>query len=148
VTYQPNSVYSFTARGRFDATTFAVERFEAESRANFDRWTLQMLYGDYAPQPLLGFLTRREGILGGASVKLTQNWIVLGSARYDVVNEQFDQTRVGIGYVDDCLILSLNWLTGYTYVGTTTPIRSNTFMMQFSLRTLGADALAPVGAAF
>jgi LPS-assembly protein len=148
VTYQPNSVYSFTARGRFDATTFAVERFEAESRANFDRWTLQMLYGDYAPQPLLGFLTRREGILGGASVKLTQNWIVLGSARYDVENEQFDQTRVGIGYVDDCLILSLNWLTGYTYVGTTTPIRSNTFMMQFSLRTLGADALAPVGAAF
>jgi LPS-assembly protein len=37
VTYQPNQVYSFTARGRFDASTFAVERFEAESRANFDR---------------------------------------------------------------------------------------------------------------
>jgi len=148
LTYQPNSVYSFTARGRFDATTFAVERFEAESRANFDRWTLQVLYGDYAPQPLLGFLTRREGILAGASVKVTENWIVIGSARYDVVNDQFDQTRLGLGYVDDCLILSLNWLTGYTYIGTTTPIRDNTFMLQFSLRTLGADALAPVGAAF
>jgi LPS-assembly protein len=148
VTYQPNQVYSFTARGRFDATTFAVERFEAESRANFDRWTLQVLYGDYAPQPLLGFLTRREGILAGASFKVTENWIVLGSARYDVFNDQFDQTRLGLGYVDDCLILSLNWLTGYTYIGTTTPIRSNTFMLQFSLRTLGADALAPVGATF
>ena len=147
VTYQPNQIYSFTARGRFDATTFAVERFEAESRANFDRWTLQFLYGDYAAQPLLGFLTRRQGVLGGASFKVTQNWIVLGSARYDIANDQFDQTRLGLGYVDDCFMLSLNWLTGYTYT-TTTPYRSNTFMLQLSLRTLGPDALAPVGGSF
>ncbi len=115
MTYQPNQVYSFTARGRFDEATFTPERLEFESRANFDRWTLQVLYGDYAAQPLLGFLTRREGILAGASVKLTENWIVLGSARYDIANDQFDQSRLGLGYVDDCFMLSVNWLTGYTY---------------------------------
>ncbi len=114
------SIYSFTARARFDQATFTPERIEVESRANFDRWTLQLLYGDYAAQPLLGFLTRREGILAGASVKVTENWVVLGSARYDIVNDQFDQTRLGLGYVDDCFMLSLNWLTGYTYNGTTT----------------------------
>jgi LPS-assembly protein len=147
VSYQPNQVYSFTARGRFDSSTFAVQRFELESRANFDRWTFQALYGDYAPQPLLGFLTRREGILAGASFKVTQNWVLLGSLRYDVVQDTFDQSRLGLGYVDDCLILSLNWLTGYTYT-TGTPVRNNTFMMQFSLRTLGADALSPVASSF
>jgi LPS-assembly protein len=147
VTYQPNSVYSFTARGRFDEATFTPERLEFESRANFDRWTLQVLYGDYAAQPLLGLLNRREGILAGASVKLTENWIVLGSARYDIANDLFDQTRLGLGYVDDCFMLSLNWLTGYTYT-TTTPVRNSTVMIQFSLRTLGPDALAPVGATF
>jgi hypothetical protein len=41
----------------------SAQRLEIESRANFARWTLQFLYGDYAPQPLLGFLTRREGFL-------------------------------------------------------------------------------------
>jgi LPS-assembly protein len=148
VTYQPNQVYSFTARGRFDEQTFAVERLELESRANFDRWTLQVLYGNYAPQPELGFLFRRQGILGGASVKLTQNWILLGSARYDLYAHEFDQSRLGIGYTDDCFLLSLNWLTGYTYNGTTTPTKDNTFMLQLSLRTLGPDFLAPVGAAF
>ena len=150
VTYQPNQVYSFTARARFDEATFTPQRVEFESRANFDRWTLQLLYGDYAAQPLLGLLTRREGILAGASVKLTENWIVLGSARYDIFNDQFDQTRLGLGYVDDCFMLSLNWLTGYTYTTTAnaTPIRDNTFMLQFSLRTLGPDTLAPVGASF
>jgi LPS-assembly protein len=148
VTYQPNQVYSFSARGRFDEQTFAVRRVELESRANFDRWTLQVLYGNYAPQPQLGFLTRRQGILAGSSVKLTENWLLLGSARYDLYAHEFDQTRVGIGYIDDCLLLSANWLTGYTYNGTTAPVKSNTFMLQLSLRTLGPDALSPVGAAF
>ena len=128
VTYQPNSVYSFTARGRFDEQTFTVERLEVESRANFDRWTLQLLYGDYAPQPVLGFLIRREGVLAGASVKLTQNWIVLGSARYDLYAHEFDQSRLGLGYIDDCFLLSVNWLTGYTYTGATiaTAVRRRT----------------------
>jgi LPS-assembly protein len=149
VTYQPNSVYSFTARGRFDEATFTPERLEIETRANFDRWTLQVLYGDYAPQPLIGFLTRREGLLAGASVKLTENWIVLGSTRYDIENDRFNQARLGLGYVDDCFMLSVNWLSGYTYTTTTAaPVQNNTFMLQFSLRTLGPDVLAPVGASF
>jgi LPS-assembly protein len=148
ITYQPNSVYSFTARGRFDEQTFAVERFEAESRANFDRWTLQVLYGNYAPQPELGFLFRRQGVLGGASYKLTQNWILLGSARYDLYAHEFDESRLGIGYTDDCFLLSVNWLTGYTYTTISAPVKNNTFMLQMSLRTLGPDTLSPVGAAF
>ena len=151
VTYQPNSIYSFTARARFDQATFTPERIEVESRANFDRWTLQLLYGDYAAQPLLGFLTRREGVLVGASVKVTENWLVLGSARYDIVNDQFNQTRLGLGYVDDCFMLSLNWLTGihfYNGSGSTTPVENNSFMLQLSLRTLGPDVLSPVGPSF
>jgi LPS-assembly protein len=105
------------------------------------------LYGDYAAQPLLGFLTRREGILAGASFKVTQNWILLGSLRYDIENNQFDQTRLGLGYVDDCFMLSVNWLTGYTYTAVG-PVGSSTLMLQLSLRTLGPDALAPVGSSF
>ena len=148
ISYQPNSVYSFTARGRFDEATFTPQRLEFESRANFDRWTLQLLYGDYAAQPELGFLTRREGLLAGASFKVTANWIVLGSLRYDLIANQFDQTRVGVGYVDDCFMLSVNWLEGYTYTPTQAPVRDSTIMFQFSLRTLGPDALAPIASSF
>jgi len=148
VTYQPNSVYSFTARGRFDEQTFTPQRVELESRANFERWSVQLLYGNYAAQPELGFLFRRQGVLGGASFKLTDNWILLGSARYDLYAHQFNQSRIGLGYTDDCFMLSLNWLTGYTYVQTGPPKQNNTFMLQMSLRTLGPDSLSAVGAAF
>ena len=158
VAYMPNQVYSFIARGRFssggfdpglghDVTAFTPQRLEFEARANFDRWTVQLMYGDYAPQPEIGFLNRREEILTGASIKLTQNWVVLGSVRYDLAVNQFDQTRFGIGYTDDCLLVSLNYLTSFTYTGNT-PTPNNQFMFQISLRTLGPDYLAPIASSF
>ena len=159
ITYQPNQIFSFTARGRFSETNFSAERLELETRADFNRWTVQLLYGDYAAQPEIGFLNQREEIMAAASVKVTQNWVLLGSARYNLSAGQFDQTRLGVGYVDDCLMLTLNYLTYYTYTGvagssllgtstssgTGTPYLNNTVMLQFSLRTLGPDVLAPLG---
>ena len=135
LSYQPNKTYSFTSRFRFDNDTFAVQRFELETRAKFDRWDFGLLYGDYAAQPEIGFLDRRQGILGTGSVKLDANWVVLGGARYDINAGKFDQTRIGIGYIDDCLILALNYITSYTYSGN--PTADHQIMLQLSLRTLG-----------
>ena len=144
VSYQPNSTYMFSAHARFNETTFAVERFELETRANFDRFGVNLLYGDYAAQPDLGFLNRREGFVAGASYKLTQNWVVLGSTGYDLIAKQFNLARVGVGYVDDCLMLGFNYITSYAYNGTSSPIPNKSFVFQLSLRTLGPDTL-PAG---
>jgi LPS-assembly protein len=146
IAYQPNSTYMFSAHARFDEATFAMERFEVETRANFDRWGLNFLYGDYAAQPELGFLTRREGFIAGASFKITSNWVLLGSVSYDMFAHQFNLTRVGIGYVDDCVLLAFNYVTSYAYNGTLSPIPTESFVVQLSLRTLGSDTLAQAGA--
>jgi LPS-assembly protein len=142
ISYQPTSTYMFNARARFDEATFAVRRFELEARANFDRIGVSLLYGDYAAQPELGFLTRREGVVAGTSIKLTANWVLLAAAGYDIFAQQFNASRIGIGYVDDCLLLAAFYGTTYTYNGTTSPIPNNSFLLQFSLRTLGPDALS------
>ncbi|KAH2809580.1 hypothetical protein KXV85_005725, partial [Aspergillus fumigatus] len=84
VSYSPNRTYTFSTRARIDEATTNVNRFEAEGRASFDRWSVSMLYGNYAPQPELGYLTRREGLLGSASVKIAANWVVSGAARWDL----------------------------------------------------------------
>ncbi len=140
VSYQPNSTYMFTSRFRFDKGDFTLKRTELETRANFDRWTVSMLYGDYAAQPELGYLEQRQGILGSGSVKLDANWVLLGAARYDLKAEKFDQTRFGVGYVDDCLILALNYITSYTYSGN--PGVNHAIMLQLSLRTIGETAVS------
>jgi len=137
--YQPNSTYAFTSRFRFDNDTFNVKRTELEARATFDRWSGSVLYGDYAAQPELGFLDRRQGVLGTGQVKLDANWVLLGAARYDINAGKFDQTRIGLGYVDDCLILGLNYITNYTYSGNVAA--NHTIMLQLSLRTLGGSSV-------
>jgi LPS-assembly protein len=118
-----------------------VQRTELEANANFDRWNVGVLYGDYAAQPLLGFLDRRQGVLATGSVKLDANWVLLGAARYDINADKFDQTRIGLGYIDDCLILAVNYITSYSY-GSGVPVLDHTIMLQLSLRTLGGTAVS------
>lgn len=139
LSYQPNSTYSFISRFRFDNDTFDVQRFELEGQAKFDRWEGSLLYGDYAAQPELGFLDRRQGILGTGSVKLDANWLFLAGARYDINAGKFDQTRLGLGYIDDCLILAVNYITSYTYSGNVSA--DHAIMLQLSLRTLGGTSV-------
>jgi LPS-assembly protein len=138
VAYSPNSTYTFSVRSRFDEQTWNVQRFEAEARANYNRWAVSLLYGNYAPQPELGYLTRREGILINSSVKLGTNWVASGALRWDLVANQINQYVVGAGYVDDCFVLAANYVRSYSYgVGGAPPVLNNAYMLQIGLRTIG-----------
>jgi LPS-assembly protein len=139
VSYQPNSTLTFSSRYRFDQSSFEVKRLELESTVAFDRWNFSLLYGDYAAQPEIGFLERRQGVLGTARVKIADNWALFGGARYDLRASKFNAANIGIGYIDECLILALNYVTGYQYSDAdhTTPVVNNQIMLQLSLRTLG-----------
>jgi LPS-assembly protein len=135
--YSPNRTYTFSVRSRFDEQTFNIQRFEAEAKANFDRWSIGVTYGDYAAQPDLGYLTRREGVLGSGSVKIANNWVLTGAARWDLEANKINQYVIGAGYVDDCFVLAANYVKSYNYTaGTTAPVLNNTFMLQIGLRTL------------
>jgi LPS-assembly protein len=141
INYSPNRTYTFSTRARFDEQTLDVQRFEAEGRASFDRWSVSLLYGNYAPQPELGYLTRREGLLGSGSIKVAANWVVSGAARWDLVNNQINQYTIGAGYVDDCFVLAANYVTSYSYsAGSTPPVLNHAIMLQIGLRTLGSTA--------
>jgi LPS-assembly protein len=138
INYSPNRTYSFSTRARFDGTTLDAQRFEAEGRANFDRWSVGLVYGNYAPQPDLGYLTRRDGLLGSGSIKLASNWVASGAARWDLEANMLNQYTVGAGYVDDCFVLALNYVTSYAYAaGSTPPALSHAVMFQLGLRTIG-----------
>jgi LPS-assembly protein len=146
VNYSPNRTYTFSTRARFDEATMNVNRFEAEGRATFDRWSVSMMYGNYAAQPELGYLTRREGLLGNASVKIATNWVVSGGARWDLEANKVNQYIVGAGYVDDCFVLAANYLTSYNYsAGSTPPTLNHTFMLQIGLRTIANSTGSSAG---
>src|SRR6202000_3464849 len=146
ISYSPNRTYTFSTRARFDQATGEVQRFEAEGRANFDRWSVSLLYGDYAPQPELGYLTRREGILASGSVKIAANWVATGALRSDLQANQINEYVVGAGYVDDCFVLAANYVTSYSYsVGTAPPILGHAYMLQLGLRTIANTSSTGAG---
>jgi LPS-assembly protein len=135
--YQPSAALTFTSRFRFSENDFTLQRTELETVANFGRWTTTVMYGNYAAQPLIGFLNRREGVLGTARLKVNPNWVLMGGAGYDIHAKSITQTQIGVGYIDDCLILALNYITSYAYSGSVSV--NHTYMMQVSLRTLGGN---------
>jgi LPS-assembly protein len=141
VNYSPNRTYTFSVRSRFDEATLNVNRFEAEGRAAFDRWSVSLMYGNYAKQPELGYLTRREGLLGSASVKVATNWVVTGSARWDLEANKINSYIIGAGYVDDCFVLAANYVTSYSYsAGKAPPVLGHAFMFQIGLRTIATSS--------
>ncbi|WP_371259479.1 LPS-assembly protein LptD [Bradyrhizobium sp. URHD0069] len=146
--YSPNRTYTFSTRARLDQATGSLQRFETEGRANFDRWSVSLMYGDYAAQPEIGYLTRREGILASGSVKVGANWVVTGAARWDLVANQINQYVVGAGYVDDCFVLAANYVTSFSYsAGPTPPVLSQAFMLQIGLRTIANTSASGGGSA-
>src|SRR5262249_39088170 len=125
---------------------FTVQRAELEGRATFDRWAVSAMYGNYAAEPNIGFLRRRDGVLGTVTFKVNPNWSVLTAAQYDVGNAKFNQYRVGLGYIDDCFAIGVSYITGYSYgfsAATNQAITANVthqVMLQISLRTLGTTS--------
>ena len=147
VNYSPNRTYTFSVSGRLDEQTWNVERFEAEAKANFDRWSIGLVYGNYAAQPELGYLTRREGLLANGSVKITANWVATGAARWDLEANKINQYVIGAGYVDDCFVMAANYVTSYNYAtGSAPPVLGHAYMLQIGLRTLANSAPTSPGA--
>jgi len=140
VAFQPDNVYTFISRFLFDEKTFDVRRTEIEGRANFDRWSLMALYGNYDKQPEVGYLERRQAITGQVTFKFTQNWSLLAAARYDIEGKQLNQHRVGLGYIDDCFAISVNYVTDYNYSGTTQT--NNSLLLVINLRTIGGTSFS------
>ena len=140
IAYQPDRTYTFTTRYRFDHDTWALNRFEVEGRATYDRISLSALYGQYAPQPELGFLTWRQGVLGTANIKLSANWVATTALNYDIDSRKFSSTQFGLGYIDDCFIFAMNYITSYSYstVPNIAPVLDHRVMLTIALRTVGA----------
>lgn len=139
--YRPNRTLAFTARARLDERTGDVRRFEAEASASFDRWSVSAIYGNYDRQPELGFINRREGVLANASLKLTSNLQLAGGFRYDLNTNKINQYIIGAGYVDDCFVLGVNYITDYAYNIGTAIRTDHRVTLQIGLRTIGASTV-------
>ena len=78
---------------------------------------------------------------GQLTFKFTQNWSVLGvGALRSRGAARSTSTALGLGYIDDCFAISLNYITDYNYSGTTTT--DNRVLLVINLRTIGGTSFS------
>ena len=134
--YSPTDKFEVISRFRFAEDNASLQRFELEGRTQIDKLGINVIYGRYAPQPLLGYYQEREGVFTSASYKLSENWSLNGAVRYNIAQSAFDYTQLGVSYMDDCFTLALNYISDYTVNGTTNS-SNNSILLRIGLRTLG-----------
>ena len=138
--YQPSANLSFITRYLFDKNNFSLNRFEAETRTVWNRLTLSTIYARYEAQPLIGFLTRREGIYETLNYKFEKNWSVTGGVRYDLQSDKFDLYTVGLSYLDECIGLMASYTADYTNLSSPRP--DHRFILRVVLRNLSSPDIA------
>ena len=116
-----------------------MKRFELEAAATFDRWSFSLMYGDYAAQPEIGFLTAARACSPAPRSSSTPTGCCAVPPATTSKPTSSTRTAIGVGYIDDCFILGLNYVTSYSY-GTGVPVLNHTVMLQLSLRTLGGTS--------
>ncbi|HVT54577.1 MAG TPA: LPS-assembly protein LptD [Xanthobacteraceae bacterium] len=140
--YQPSANLAFITRYLLDKDSLDAKRFEAEVRTNWARLQLNTIYARYDPQPLIGFLDRREGIYQTATYKFQKNWSVSGSIRYDLDKQDIDLYTIGFGYLNECIGISANYTADYSHLYT--PQVDHRFVFRVTLRQLSSPDL-PTG---
>jgi LPS-assembly protein len=125
---------AFASRFRFDEDNFSERATELEMQINKGPVMAGITYGSYDAQPQFGF-ERAEGIVGSARVSVTDNYYVLGAARYNMQTDKLDRTQVGAGYLDECFSFGLNYAIDFHENGNDNPVHKVFFRL--SLRTLG-----------
>ena len=58
---------------------------------------------------------------------------------YDLHSQSISTANIGAGYVDDCLILAVNYIREYAFNSNST--YNEAVMLQLSLRTIGGNTV-------
>lgn len=159
--YQIDRNFRFSARGRFDERTFAVQRGEVDATGRFGNFALTGTYGFLAPQPDLGYLVSRSAVGAALSYTVATNWTVYGAARFAFQRQNLAATlpselternkveglTVGVNYLDDAMQLGFYYSRDFAAevvtlnnVATTRDVHR--FMFRFNLRTIGELTLS------
>lgn len=159
--YQLDRNFRFSARGRFDEQTFAVQRGEIDATGRFGNFALTGTYGFLAPQPDLGYLVSRSAVGAALSYTVATNWTLYGAARFAFQRQNLAATvasdlternkieglTVGVNYLDDAMQLGFYYSRDFAAevvtlnnVATTRDVHR--FMFRFNLRTIGELTLS------
>jgi LPS-assembly protein len=133
----PNKDYLAVYRFRLDDEDYKVRRNEVTLMGREGPVIAELGYAYFAADQTLTFQSREE-VYAGSVVRLDDYWRVFGQVRRDLANDRSVSNRIGFGYEDECINVSLGYTQSFYRDRDLEPDRS--IVLQLTLKTLGSTS--------
>lgn len=131
----PNKDYMAVYRFRLDDERYKIRRNEVSLMGREGPVMAELGYAYFAADQTLTFRPREE-IYAGSVVKLNEYWRVFGQVRHDLANRRSVSNRIGIGYEDECIDVSLGFSQSFYRDRDIEP--DSAVVLRITLKTLGS----------
>jgi len=151
--FSPVSSFRVLSQSRFDEQTLALRREDLFAQANYGPIQASAVYTYAATDPTLvtattiatvnGSVTSigtpmpQQEILGNLALKLTDQWSLLSSLRYDLRNDRVVTDTFALKYTDDCFALTGTYQETFIQNPALGLENDRSFMVRLELKTLG-----------
>ncbi len=124
----------FNTQARFDQESYDIKRSDSTMSYSKSWYSFAANYTYIDAQPQYAFQDRREQVGFSASMKITEDWRVFGTAQYNMESDLVVSDQVGLSYHDECFTFTLAFSESRSS-SVSDPSRAMTFKIGF--RTIG-----------
>lgn len=135
----PSNDFLAVYRFRIDDERFKIRRNEVNLIGRRGPLSAEIGYGYFAADQSVTFQEREEIYLGSI-IKLDEYWRLFGQTRQDLADHRTVANRVGIGYEDECLDVSLMFSQSFYRDRDIEP--DSSVLFQITFKTLGTGNAA------
>jgi LPS-assembly protein len=129
---------SVMSQARFDESNWALRRNDSSVNGSYGPLFGSLAYTYTNYDPLIGIPMIEQDVLSSVGLKLTNNWTVLGTLRYDLTDSQPVQDVLQLKYADECFVLTASYTETFVTNTALNLVPDRTIMLRFELKYLGS----------
>lgn len=134
----PSDMFRVLSQTRFDENDVSLRRQDLYASFNYGPVFATAVYTYAAADPLLGFETSQQDVLGVLGLKLTDRWSLIGTVRYDLDVRQILTDSISLRYADDCFVLTTTYQETFLENAALGLQEDRTLMLRFELKNIGS----------
>jgi len=128
---------SIISQARFDEKDWSLRRQDTMVQSTYGPLTGSVAYTYSAFDPVTGLLDEQQEVMASLGLKLTNNWAVLGSLRYDIDTKQRIQDIYQVKYSDECFVLTASYIETFVENSALGLTPDRTVMLRFEFKHIG-----------
>ncbi len=133
----PFTGLSLLSQARFDEKDWSLRRQDTAVQTTYGPLTGSVAYTYSAFNPVTGVIDTQQEIMTSLALKLTTNWSVLGSMRYDIDLGKRIQDSLSLKYADECFVLTASYIETFVENPDLLLKPDRTVMLRFELKHIG-----------